>query len=178
MLYHKEFFLGKKLMFPKSYLSLLNPQKKTNMKYTCKRHTYDVKENNMRLLRIILKPDVCGDIGLITLCYLKSYLVWVFSWKLLQCFPLSLTLEQIRSRGSTSSAEQYYIVTIYYFSKDCILAYKIGNQIHTIKFKERKVPQYNFAQKMAALRYMFCAIFAPNSVGKILQKFPFEVVHF
>ena len=75
-----------------------------------------------------MKPDVCGDIDLITLYYLKPYLVWVFSCKLLQCFPLTLTLEYIRSRGSTSSSEQNYIVAIYDSCIDCILAYKIGNQ--------------------------------------------------
>ena len=37
-----------------------------------KRHTYDVKEKNVQLLRVILKSDVYGDIGLITLCNLKS----------------------------------------------------------------------------------------------------------
>ena len=60
------------------------------------------------------------------------------------------------------------MVTIYDSCKDCILAYKIGNQIHTI-FKERKNPQYSFAQKMAAVRCMFCAIFAPNSVARFFK---------
>ena len=36
------------------------------------------------------------------------------------------------------------------------LAFKIGNQLHTIKFTERKIPQYIFAQKKSyAVRYMF-----------------------
>ena len=65
----------------------------------------------------------------------------------MECFPLTLSLEYILSKGSTSSAEQNYIVTIYDSCKDWILAYKIGNLIHTIKFKERKIPQYSFAQK-------------------------------
>ena len=141
------------------------------MKYTCKRHTYDVKENNVQFLRVILKPDVWGDIGLITLYYLKSYAVWVFSCKLLQYFPLALTLEYIRSRGSSSSAEQNNIVTIYDSSKDCILAYKIGNQIHTIKFKERKVPQYSFAQKNGCCKiyvlYNICSKFFGQNSSKI-----------
>ena len=110
------------------------------MKYKCKGHTYDVQENNVRILRVILKPDVCGDISLITIYYIKSFSVWVFfSGKLLQCFPLNLTLEHIRSRASTSSAEQDHIVTFYDSCNYCILACKIGNEIHTIKFKERKV---------------------------------------
>ena len=86
----------------------------------------------------------------------------------MQYFPLILTSEYIRSRGSTSSAEQNYIVTIYDSCKDWILAYKIGNQIHTI-FKERKNPQYNFVQNMAAVRYMIYAIFAPNLVAKFFK---------
>ena len=44
-----------------------------------------------------------------------------------------------------------------------------------MRFKERKVQQYSFAEKMAVV--IFCAIFA-NSVGKILQKYQVEVVHF
>ena len=78
----------------------------------------------------------------------KFYWVWLFSCKLTQCFPH--TSKCIRSRGSTSSTEQNYIVTIYDSCKDWILVYKIANQIHTI-FKVRKSPQYSFAQKMAAV---------------------------
>ena len=56
------------------------------------------------------------------------------------------------------------------------LAFKIGNQLHTIKFTERKIPQYIFAQKKSyAVRYMFWAIFALYYVGKILQKYLIEV---
>ena len=98
----------------------------------------------------------------------KIYSVWVFSCKLMQCFPLTLTSEYVSSKGSTSSGEQNYIVTIYDSCKDWVLVYKIGNQIHTI-FKERKNPQYSFAQKMAAVRCMFCAIFAPNSVARFFK---------
>ena len=36
-------------------------------------------------------------------------------------------------------------------------------------FKERKNPQYSFVQKMAPVRYMFCAIFAPNSGAKLFK---------
>ena len=70
----------------------------------------------------------------------KIYSVWVFSCTLMQCFPLTLTLEYIRSRGSTSSVENNYKETTYDSCKDWLLAYKTGNQIHKIKFKERKVP--------------------------------------
>ena len=82
----------------------------------------------MLLLYLILKPDICGDIDLITFYYPKPYSLWVFSCKLLQCFPVTLTLEYIRSRGSTSWSVQNYIVAICDSCKDCILAYKIGNQ--------------------------------------------------
>ena len=135
-----------------SYLFFLTYfKKKANMKYTHKRHIYGGKENTFKLLRVILKSDVCEDIGIITLYYQKSLSVWLFPCKLLQCFPLTLTLKKIRSRASTSSAEQDYIVTTYDSCKDCILACKIGNQIHAMKFKERKVRQYSFAQKIFVL---------------------------
>ena len=85
------------------------------------------------------------DIGKITLFYLKSYSVWVFSCKLLQCFQLTLTLKHIRSKGSTSSAEQNYIVTMILVKTVC-LHIKLETK-YAIKFKERKVPQYSFPQK-------------------------------
>ena len=45
------------------------------MEYTRKRRTYGVQEYNVRPLRVSLKLNVCGNIGLITLYYLKSLLV-------------------------------------------------------------------------------------------------------
>ena len=154
-------FLGeKKLMFPKSSFSLLNPRRKQTW------NIYDVKENNVRLLPVILKPDVCRDIVLITLYYLKFIRNGYFPVRWCSVFH-SLLLQIIYVQG-TNSAEQNYIVTIYDSCKDWILAYKIGNQMHTI-FKERKNPQYSFAQKMAAVRYIFCAIFVPNSTAKFFK---------
>ena len=166
--YRKEFFLGKKLMFSKSSFSLLNPRREQTWN-KCKRHIYDVKENNVRLLRVILKLDVCEDIVLITLYYLK--VIWYGCFHVSWCsvfHSLPLLHEYIRLRGSTSSAEQNYIVTIYDSCKYWILAYKIGNQIHTI-FKERKNPLYSFVVKMATVIYMFYAIFAPNSMAKFFK---------
>ena len=98
----------------------------------------------------------------------KIYSVWVFSCKLMQCFPLTLTSEYSPSMGSTSLAEQNYIVTIYNSCEDWILVCKTGNQIHTT-FKDRKNPQHTFALKVAAVRYMFCAIFDLNSVAKFFK---------
>ena len=70
------------------------------MKYTGKRHTYDVKKNNIRLLRVILHSSIQN---------LYRYRCFpVLHW-----FPLILTLEHIRSRAFTSSTEQDSIVTIY-----------------------------------------------------------------
>ena len=50
---------------------------------------------------------------------------------------------------------------------------KLEIKIHTI-LKERKNPQYSFVQKMAAVRYMFYAIFAPNSVAKFFKNTCFK----
>ena len=60
-------------------------------------------------------------------------------------FQLTLTLEHISSRALTSSAEQDCIETIYGSCKDCTLAQKVQNRIHTLKFEERKVSPYSFA---------------------------------
>ena len=81
------------------------------MNYKCKRHTCDVKEKNVRLLCVILKSNVYGDTGLISLNYLKSLSAKMLSCKLLHWFPFTFNLEHIRSRDFTSSAEQDYIVT-------------------------------------------------------------------
>ena len=71
---------------------------------------------------------------------------------------------------SLSSIEKDSVVTTTRDSlKYCILVSKIRNQMHT-NFKKRKVPQVvigNFAQKFCL---MFCTIFVPLNMAKILGK--------
>ena len=102
----------------------------------------------------------------------------MFSCKLLLCFSGTLTLEYILSRGSTSLAEQNYIVTIDDSCKECILDRKLEIKYTQWNSRKEKFHSTVLLKKMAAVKYMFCAIFAPNSVGKILQKHLFEVVKF
>ena len=74
---------------------------------------------------------------------------------------------------SLSLIEKGSIATTQDSFKDCILACKIRNQMHT-NFTKTKIPQAdsgNFAQKWLFCKtYMFCTIFVPLSVAKVLGK--------
>ena len=68
--------------------------------------------------------------------------------------------------------EKDSVATIWDSFKYCILACKIGNQMHA-NFEKRKVPRTlsgNFAQSGSSVRHMFCTIFVPLSVAKALEK--------
>ena len=82
--------------------------------------------------------DVFGHISQITPYYLMLYFgVGVF----LQVPPIfrkHLSLEHLRKMASVSSIEKDSIATTQDSFKDCILASKINNQMHT-NFEKRKV---------------------------------------
>ena len=113
-----------------------------------------------------MKLDVCEDIVLITLYFLK--VIWHGCFPVTWCSVFHCIKLQESTHYVQGVLQENYLVTIYNSCKDWILAYKIGNQIHTI-FKERKNPQYNFVQNMAAVRYMIYAIFAPYLVAKFFK---------
>ena len=64
------------------------------------------------------------------------------------------------------------IATTRDFFKDCILACKIRNQIHT-NFEKRKVPLelvVILLKNGCSVRHMFCTIFVSFSLKKVLDK--------
>ena len=73
---------------------------------------------------------------------------------------------------SISSIEKDSLATTPDSFKDCILACKISNQVHT-NFEKRKVPQAasgKFVQNDCFVRHVFCTIFVSLSAAKILEK--------
>ena len=74
--------------------------------------------------------------------------------------------------ASISSIEKDSIATTRDSFKDCILACKINNKMHT-NFKKRKIPKAakdTFVQKRLFCKTISCAMFVSLSVAKILEK--------
>ena len=73
---------------------------------------------------------------------------------------------------SISSIEKDSLATTPDSFKDCILACKISNQVHT-NFEKRKVPQAasaKFVQNDCFVRHVFCTVVVSLSAAKILEK--------
>ena len=68
---------------------------------------------------------------------------------------------------SSSSIEKDSLATTRDSFENWILACKIRNQIHT-NFEKRKVPQA--VSGNLAVRHMFCTMFVPSCVAKVLEK--------
>ena len=103
--------------------------------------------------------------------------------KFLQYFKNTF-LEHLCMMVSLILIEKDSVATVWDSFKYCILACKIRNQMHA-NFEKRKVPEAhggNFAQNGSSVRHMFCTIFVPLSVAKVLQKHvrssPFLVLFF
>ena len=74
---------------------------------------------------------------------------------------------------SLSLIEKDSIATTRYSFKDCILACKIRNQMH-INFEKKKFHKKSaviLLKNGCSVRHMFCAIFVPLSVAKVLAKY-------
>ena len=74
--------------------------------------------------------------------------------------------------ASITSIEKDSIATTRDSFKDCILACKISNQVHT-DFEKRKVhkqPVVILLKNNCSVRHMFCTILVSLSVAKILEK--------
>ena len=73
---------------------------------------------------------------------------------------------------SISSIEKDFIATTPDSFKDCILACKISNQVHT-DLEKRKVikqPVVMLFKNDCSVRHMFCRVFVSLSLAKILEK--------
>ena len=116
--------------------------------------------------------NACRHSSQITPFYLKLYFaVGVF----LYCPPIfwkHLFLEHLCTMTSISSIEKHSVATTPDSFKDCIIACKISNQVHTNleKRKFNKQPAAILFRNDCSVRHMFCTIYVSLSVAKILVK--------
>ena len=115
--------------------------------------------------------DVFVYINQITLFYLMLYfgmgvLLWVPP-----IFRKHFFLEHLCTMDSINSIEKDSIAAAQDSFKNCILACKISNQMHTNfeKKKLRKQPMVILCNG-CSVRQMFCTIFVSSTVAKILEK--------
>ena len=80
-------------------------------------------------------------------------LLGVFSYKFLQYFENTFFLEHLCTMASISLIENNSIVTTWDSLKNCLLACKISNQMHT-NFEKRKVP--HAASGNIVQKWLFC----------------------
>ena len=113
--------------------------------------------------------NACGHSSQITPYYLKLHFdVDVF----LEVPPIFRKHLLMTMMASIRSIEKDSIATTPDSFKDCILACKVSNQVHT-NFEKRDVHKQPVAilfKNDCSVRHMFCTIFVSLSVAKILKK--------
>ena len=132
------------------------------MKWTCKRHTYKRPGRQMHSFRTqLLVFMYAGILAKLHPIIWSCISLWVFSYQFLQYFEITFVLEHLCTMASISSTEKDSVETTRDSFKNCILACKISNQMHT-NFKKRKVPQTasgNFVQK-----WLFCKTYILHNI--------------
>ena len=122
------------------------------------------RTSNVRLSYAHFGSGVCGNFNQITPYYLK-WISSIFSSKFLQYFKNTFFRTLVYGDFLASSIEKDSLATTRDSFEDCILACKnFHKQSLVILFKNG-----------CSVRHMFCVIFVPLSVAKILEK-KFEVV--
>ena len=120
------------------------------------------RTSNAQFSYVFFGFNACRDSSQITPYYLKLHFVVSVFLYVPPTFQKYLFLEHLCTMTSVSSIKNDSIAATPDSFKDCILACKINNQVHT-NFEKRKVPQAasgNFVQKWLLCKtYVLCNIF-------------------
>ena len=140
------------------------PEEK-NMKWTCKRHTYELAGRQMHSFRTQFL--VLMSAGILAKLHLSSEVVFRCGCFFISSSNISKTsfLEHLCTMTSISWFEKDSVATIRDSFKKCILACKISNQMHT-NFEKRKVPQTKFHLKNLLIGYFYDSSFTSNVLDR------------
>ena len=118
--------------------------------------------SNLWPLSIVFSSGLCGHVGQL----------WVLFCKFLNIFRTPF-IRKFVFNGFYRFNSENSIVIIQDSFKDCILARKIGNQMHT-KLGEKTFQKQTVVtslKNVCSIKYMFCTVFIQSSVTKIHEKY-------
>ena len=137
-----------------------------------KAYIWTSRTSNAQLSYAILGFNACGHSSQIVPYYLKLYFtVGVFLY-VSPIFQKYIFLGHLGTMTSKCTIEKDSIATTPHYFKDCILACKISNQVHT-NFEKKtfhKQPVVILFKNDCYVRHMSCTMFVSLSVTKILEK--------
>ena len=131
--------------------------------YQIAQHTthMNIQASNAQFSYSIFGFDVCAHISQITPYYLKLYFAVGVFLQVPPIFQKHLFLEHLSTMASISSIEKDSIATTRDSFKNCILACKIRNEMHT-NFERRKVLQA--ASSNLVQKWLFCKTYALHNI--------------